>query len=72
MKNSKINKKITLYFKKRRYDNLIQIFAKKSKKIKNLDNACFLATQAYVLSLESNNPLSKGLLNFLKKYNREN
>ena len=72
MKNSKINKKITLYFKKRRYSNLVQIFAKKSKKIKDLDNACFLATQAYVLSLESNNPLSKNLLNFLRKYSREN
>ena len=72
MKNSKINKKIALYFKKRKYDNLIQIFARKSKKIKDLDNACFLATQAYVLSLEIDNPISKSLLNFLKKYNREN
>jgi len=72
MKNSKTNKKIALYFKKRKYDNLIQIFARKSKKIKDLDNACFLATQAYVLSLENDNPISKSLLNFLKKYNREN
>ncbi len=72
MKNSKINKKIALYFKKKKYDNLIQIFARKSKKIEDLDYACFLATQAYVLSLESNNPLSKSLLNFLKKNNREN
>jgi hypothetical protein len=72
MKNSRINKKIALYFKKRRYNYLVKIFVRKSKKTKDLDNACFLATQAYVLSLESNNPLSKGLLNFLKKYNREN
>ena len=72
MKNSKINKKIALYFKKRRYNHLVKIFARKSKKIKDLDNACFLATQAYVLSLESNNPLSKNLLNFLRKYSREN
>ena len=72
MKNSKINKKIALYFKKRRYNHLVQIFARKSKKIKDLDNACFLATQAYVLSLESDNPISKRLLNFLKKNNREN
>ena len=72
MKKSKINKKITLYFKQRRYNHLIQIFAKKSRKVKDLDNACFLATQAYVLSLESNNPLSKNLLNFLRKNNREN
>ena len=72
MKKSKINKKITLYFKQKKYNFLIQIFAKKSRKIKDLDNACFLATQAYVLSLENNNPLSKSLLNFLRKNNREN
>ena len=72
MKKSKINKKISLYFKQKKYNFLIQIFAQKSRKIKDLDNACFLATQAYVLSLESNNPLSKNLLNFLRKNNREN
>ena len=72
MKNNKINKKIILYFKKRRYNHLVKIFAKKSKKIKDLDNACLLATQAYVLSLECNNSLSGNLLNFLKKNNREN
>ncbi|MFL2802226.1 MAG: hypothetical protein ACJ0DD_05640 [Paracoccaceae bacterium] len=67
----KKNQKIKYYFKRKKYNNLVQIFAEKSKKIKDLDTACFFATQAYILSLECNNPLSEELLAFLTKNNRE-
>ena len=41
MKKSKINKKIALYFKKRRYNHPSTNIQENQKKIKDLDNACF-------------------------------
>ena len=50
---------------------LIELYAQASKTSINLDEACFLATQAYVLALEKNHPLSEGLHRFLLAHDRE-
>tara|TARA_A100001011_G_scaffold397214_1_gene497523 strand:- start:2530 stop:2748 length:219 start_codon:yes stop_codon:yes gene_type:complete len=71
MNKININKKVNKLFRKGKYENLVRLFAKKSKKESDLDTACFFATQAYILSLECNDPLSEELFIFLKKHNRE-
>ena len=50
---------------------LIELYAQASKTSINLDEACFLATQAYVMALEKNHPLSESLHRFLMAHDRE-
>lgn len=71
MKKNILNKRIKHYFKKNRIPELLHIFSRQSKKENDLDTSCFFATQAYILSLEINHPMSKELFIFLKKNNRE-
>ena len=57
--------------KERNTSELIELYAQASKTSINLDESCFLATQAYVLALEKNHPLSEDLHRFLVTHNRE-
>ena len=50
---------------------LAELYSQASKSTTSCDLACFLATQAYVLALETDNPISEDLFNFLLSNNRE-
>ena len=50
---------------------LCELYAEASSLTNNLDEACFLATHAYVFALQSGHHLKEGLHNFLKQHGRE-
>ena len=50
---------------------LCELYAKASNLTNNLDEACFLATYAYVFALQSGHHLKEGLHKFLKQHGRE-
>ena len=70
-KRKSINQLFDQAQRERNTSKLIELYAQASKTSINLDEACFLATQAYVLALEKNHPLSKGLHRFLLAHDRE-
>ncbi|MAI97640.1 MAG: hypothetical protein CML37_02985 [Rhodobacteraceae bacterium] len=57
--------------RERNTSKLIELYVQASKKNISLDESCFLVTQAYILALESNHPLSNNLHKFLVSHNRE-
>ena len=50
---------------------LTELYAAAAENVLNHDQACFLATQAYVYALQSNHPLKSKLHAFLKLHGRE-
>ena len=70
-KGKSINQLFAQAQKERNNSKLIELYAQASKTSINLDEACFLATQAYVLALEKNHPLSEVLHRFLIAHDRE-
>ena len=50
---------------------LCALYAKAADRQCDVNTACFLATQAYIFGLQSNNPLVESLHAFLKKHGRE-
>tara|TARA_X000000368_G_scaffold48390_1_gene34544 strand:- start:609 stop:842 length:234 start_codon:yes stop_codon:yes gene_type:complete len=50
---------------------LVELYSQASKATSDCDQACFWATQAYVLALEIDHSLSEQLFKFLLSNNRE-
>ena len=50
---------------------LVELYSQASKATSDCDQACFWATQAYVLALEIDHSLSEQLYKFLLSNNRE-
>ena len=69
-KNDLNNKIINASKEKNKY-SLVELYAEAMELSEDTDFTCFLATQAYVLALESNHPLTKKFYNYLILYNRE-
>ena len=70
-KRKSMNKLFDQAQRERNTPKLIELYAQASKTSINLDEACFLATQAYVMALEKNHPLSESLHRFLMAHDRE-
>ena len=70
-KGKSINQLFAQAQKESNNSKLIELYAQASKTSINLDEACFLATQAYVMALEKNHPLSESLHRFLMAHDRE-
>ena len=66
-----LDNRVTQAHKEKNISLLVELYAKASKSTSDHNLSCFLATQAYVLALECNHPLSQNLHSYLKLNNRE-
>tara|TARA_B100001996_G_scaffold196361_1_gene150440 strand:+ start:3759 stop:4004 length:246 start_codon:yes stop_codon:yes gene_type:complete len=66
-----VNQLMIQAHKEKNISLLVELYAQASKSAANCDLACFLATQAYVMALETDNPISEDLFNFLLANDRE-
>ena len=68
---AKLQSEILKAHKDNDYSRLCELYAKAAQTRGDVNQACFLATQAYVFGLQSNHSLTEHLHSFLKNHGRE-